>query len=443
MAKKKDTPPQEDRVLFTKEMRKDYTILIPTMLPRHFRIMAALMRIHGYNAVLLENDGPEVIDYGLRYVHNDTCYPALLVIGQFLDAIENGGYDPHKVALLFTQTGGGCRASNYISLLRKALKRAGYGYIPVISLNFAGLEKNPGFHITLPLLRGLMYSVFYGDILLSLINQCKPYEINQGETEKLADEWTRRLTAQLGEKKKVKYKVIKETYREIVRDFYNIPKTQEEKVKVGIVGEIFVKFSPLANRNLEEYLISEGAEPRLAGLSDFAMFFLYTGIADYDINRRKKKSHLILRFAYKVLKKKRQDINEAILAESSFDPLCDFDKVIKDVQRVISLGVKMGEGWLLPGEMLELIESGVENVICAQPFGCLPNHIVGKGVMKPIKELYPEANIIALDYDASATAINQQNRIKLLLANATERMKEKNALPTEAEAVEKVVEATV
>lgn len=425
--KLKQTPEGEARVVFTKEMRRDYTIFIPTMLPRHFKIIASLMQIYGYKTVLLENDGPEVIENGLRYVHNDTCYPALLVIGQFIDAIKNGGYDPHKVALLFTQTGGGCRASNYISLLRKALAKAGYGFVPVISLNFVGLEANPGFRMTLPLLMGGIYAVFYGDLIQLLVNQCKPYEIHEGDAERLADEWTERLVAQLGAKRRVPYRTIKKTYREIVRSFQAIPRTSEKKVKVGIVGEIFVKFSPLANRNLEDYLISEGAEPRLAGLSDFVTFYVYNSIAEYQINRRKKGVYHVMRFVYSVLKKKREDLNEAIRAESEFDGFADFDKVVADVKEVISLGVKMGEGWLLPGEMLELIHSGVENVICAQPFGCLPNHIVGKGVMKPIKELHPTANIIAVDYDASATAINQQNRIKLLLANARERLEEKTA----------------
>lgn len=425
--KLKQTPEGEARVVFTKEMRRDYTIFIPTMLPRHFKIIASLMQIYGYKTVLLENDGPEVIENGLRYVHNDTCYPALLVIGQFIDAIKNGGYDPHKVALLFTQTGGGCRASNYISLLRKALAKAGYGFVPVISLNFVGLEANPGFRMTLPLLMGGIYAVFYGDLIQLLVNQCKPYEIHSGDAERLADEWTERLVAQLGAKRRVPYRTIKKTYREIVRSFQAIPRTSEKKVKVGIVGEIFVKFSPLANRNLEDYLISEGAEPRLAGLSDFVTFYVYNSIAEYQINRRKKGVYHVMRFVYSVLKKKREDLNEAIRAESEFDGFADFDKVVADVKEVISLGVKMGEGWLLPGEMLELIHSGVENVICAQPFGCLPNHIVGKGVMKPIKELHPTANIIAVDYDASATAINQQNRIKLLLANARERLEEKTA----------------
>ena len=426
MAEKKKLSPQEEggRVLFTKEMRKDYTIFIPTMLPRHFKMMSALFRIHGYNTVLLENYGPEVIENGLKYVHNDTCYPALIVIGQFLDAIKTGGYDPHKVALFFTQTGGGCRASNYISLLRKALAKAGYGYIPVISLNFVGIEKNPGFKFTFPMFRGVMYGILYGDLLLSLINQTKPYELNKGDAERLADEWTEKLVDQLGRQKHVSYRKIKETYKEIVRTFAAIPRSTEEKVKVGIVGEIFVKFSPLANRKLEDYLISEGAEPRLAGLSDFALFFIYTGLVDYKLYRRKKNSYLPMKIAYWYIRKKRQDVSDAILEEGSFDPFCDFDKVVEEVQKVISLGVKMGEGWLLPGEMVELVTNGVENVICAQPFGCLPNHIVGKGVMKPIKELYPNANIIAVDYDASATEINQQNRIKLLLANAEERLKE-------------------
>ena len=242
MKKKKPTP-DTDRVVFTKEMRESgYTILIPTMLPRHFKMIAKVANAYGYRAVALENTGPATIENGLRYVHNDTCYPAQLVIGQFIHALESGEYDPHRVALLFAQTGGGCRASNYISLLRKALKRAGYGYVPVISLNFAGLESNPGFRVTLPMLRRLVYAVLYGDLQMLLENQCRPYELHAGETARVSDSLTERLAAQLGRKSRLSYREIKQTYAEIVRAYAAIPRREEERVRVGIVGEIFVKF---------------------------------------------------------------------------------------------------------------------------------------------------------------------------------------------------------
>ena len=420
MKKKKPTP-DTDRVVFTKEMRESgYTILIPTMLPRHFKMIAKVANAYGYRAVALENTGPATIENGLRYVHNDTCYPAQLVIGQFIHALESGEYDPHRVALLFAQTGGGCRASNYISLLRKALKRAGYGYVPVISLNFAGLESNPGFRVTLPMLRRLVYAVLYGDLQMLLENQCRPYELHAGDTARVSDSLTERLAAQLGRKSRLSYREIKQTYAEIVRAYAAIPRREEERVRVGIVGEIFVKFSPLANNSLEQFLIDEGAEPVVPGLLGFAQYCIYNAIMDTELYGRGKRFKPIFRFAHKFVLKKQNDLIRAVTENSGFVPPADFEVTRELARECIGLGVKMGEGWLLPGEMLELIHQGVSNIVCTQPFGCLPNHIVGKGMMKPIREKHPDANIVAVDYDAGATVINQQNRIKLMLAHARE-----------------------
>lgn len=407
-----------ERVEFTSEMKKDYKILIPTMLPRHLKMLAALLNAYGYDAELLENTGKEVIDTGLKYVHNDTCYPATLVVGQFISALNSGKYDVHKTALFFTQTGGGCRASNYISLIRKALKKAGYGYIPVISLNFVGMEKNEGFKLTLPMIRRMMYSVLYGDILMTLTNQVKAAEIHKGDAEKKADEWTVKLVNQLKKPGIIPYGKIKRTYSEIIKDFASVQMTNEERVKVGIVGEIYVKFSPLANRNLENYLISEGAAPSMAGLLDFALFYVYGRIIEHDMYRTHKKSILILKIAYKILARKQQHIINAIKNESNFEAPTPFAHTVELAKPYINLGVKMGEGWLLVAEMIEHIDRGTTNIVITQPFGCLPNHIVGKGVMKIVKDRNPGVNLIAIDYDASASEINQQNRIKLLLANA-------------------------
>lgn len=407
-----------ERVEFTQEMKKDYKILIPTMLPRHLKMLAALLNVYGYNAELLENTGKEVIETGLKYVHNDTCYPATLVVGQLISALNSGKYDINKTALFFTQTGGGCRASNYISLIRKALKKAGYGHVPVISLNFVGIEKNSGFKLTLPMIRRMMYSVLYGDIIMTLANQTKAREIHKGDAEAKADYWTEKIVKQLGKPGSLPYYKIKDTYREIIKDFASISMTNEEKVKVGIVGEIYVKFSPLANRDLENYLISEGAAPSMAGLLDFAMFYVYGRIVEHEMYKTHKKSILALKIAYKLLKKKQKDIIQVINEESDFEAPTPFEHTVKLGKEYINLGVKMGEGWLLVAEMIEHIDKGTNNIVCAQPFGCLPNHIVGKGVMKVVKERNPDVNIIAIDYDASASEINQQNRIKLLLANA-------------------------
>ena len=412
----------EKEVVFTKEMARDYTILIPTMLPMHFKIIAQIFSTYGYKAELLENVGQNVVDSGLKYVHNDTCYPALLVIGQFIDALESGKYDTHKVALLLTQTGGGCRASNYIALLRKALIKAGYGYIPVISLNFSGLESAPGFKITLPMLHRMVYGVFYGDLLMLLRNQCRPYEKNIGDTEKLCEKWTAKLVEEMKDKG-VKYSRVKKNYKAIVEDFKNIPRTNETRVKVGIVGEIFVKFSPLGNNNLEDFLVAEGAEVSMPGLVDFCLYCAYNGVMDHKLYGTGAIKAKVWKIAFDFVVKKQNDLIRAIKENSDFTPPTPIEHTKSLIDGYIGFGTKMGEGWLLPAEMLELIDSGVKNIVCAQPFGCLPNHIVGKGMMKPIKERNPDVNIVAIDYDPGATKINQENRIKLMLSCAAENLK--------------------
>lgn len=409
----------KERVVFTEEMKKDYTILIPSMLPIHFKMIARTMANYGYKAEVLENNGQRVIDCGLKYVHNDACYPALLIVGQFIDALQSGKYDSSKVALLYAQTGGGCRASNYISLLRKALEKAGFDYVPVISLNITGLEDNPGFKLTLPLLHRMVYAVMYGDLLMLLRNQCKPYEKEKGATDKKCEEWTNKLVLEMTESK-INYRHIKKNYIRIVKDFDSIPKTAEKRIKVGIVGEIFVKFSPLGNNNLENFLISEGAEVYMAGLVDFCMYCVQNGIVDRQLYGGKFFKTLISRLAKKILVNKQNDLIKAIKKNSNFNAPTPFNNTFSLIEGYIGPGTKMGEGWLLPAEMLELIDAGFKNIICVQPFGCLPNHIVGKGMMKPIKEKNPNVNIVAVDYDPGATKINQENRIKLMLACARE-----------------------
>ena len=410
-------PEEKDHTVFTKDMM-DYTILVPTMLPMHFSIMTGVLRAFGYNAHLLTNYDSSVIEYGLKYVHNDTCYPALLVIGQMLAAIESGRYDVHKLALLITQTGGGCRASNYIFLLRKALRKAGYGFIPVISLNFAGLEKDSAFQLSVPMGVRLAYGVLFGDLLMLLRNQTLPYETNPGDTDRTAGQLVETLTAYLSNKKGVHYRGVKRTYKEILEAFAAVPVSGERKVRVGIVGEIFVKFSPLGNNELERFLLHEDAEVVMPGLLDFCMFSIYNSVADAKILGREKKKGMIFGAVLQIVEKAQKDLIRAIERQGRYEPPTPFRKVIPLTKDLIGHGAKMGEGWLLTAEMAELVEEGVNNIVCAQPFGCLPNHIVGKGMMKPLKEKYPSANIVAVDYDAGATKINQENRIKLMLANA-------------------------
>ena len=408
---------KKEYIKYTEEMKKDYTVFIPNMLPIHFALIARVMNNYGVRAQVLTTSGPKIGETGLKYVHNDTCYPAILVIGQFIDALESGKYDPHKVALMLFQTGGGCRASNYISLLRKALERAGYGYVPVISFSLAGIEHHPGFRLSLPMLHRMLYAVTYGDLLMTLVNQTKPYENEPGTAEARAEEWTRRLTDEMANNV-IRYKKIKENYRKIVRDFEAIPKTVTEKVKVGVVGEIFVKYSPLGNNDLEAFLVSEGAEVVVPGLLDFCMYCVYNGIVDHEFYGRMPFRWRLNRIAYRFLLKKQRDVIDVINENGAFRPYTPFDRTVSLSEGYISHGVKMGEGWLLTAEMIELYESGAANIVCTQPFGCLPNHICGKGMMKPIKKKNPSINIIAIDYDTGASVVNQQNRIKLMLAAA-------------------------
>ena len=407
-------------VKFTKEMKRDYTILVPTMLPIHFKLISNVLVSYGYKVDFLEDVDGNIKESGLRYVHNDTCYPALLVIGQLINAVESGRYDKDKIALLITQTGGGCRASNYIYLLRKALKKAGYGHIPVISLNFNMLEKHPGFSLTVPMLYRMLYCAFYGDLMMLMANQCRPYERNKGETDRTVRKWVNRLLDESSHASTMRYSHVKKNYRLIADDFARIlGDTKRDRIKVGVVGEIYVKFSPLGNNDLEKFLLKEGVEPVVPGFVDFCLYCVYNGLVDYELYRIRPFKAFGSKFLYRFLLKKQRYIRSMMQTYyPGFMPMADFDETQKRVEGYISKGTKMGEGWLLTAEMLELISEGIENIICTQPFGCLPNHIAGKGMMKPIKEKNPGVNIVAIDYDPGATAINQENRIKLMLSNA-------------------------
>ena len=413
---------EKNYIPFNKEMKKDYTILVPTMLPMHFKMLLSVLRTYGYNMELLETDGPEIAATGLKYVHNDTCYPAILVIGQFIHAMQSGKYDPEKTALILFQTGGGCRASNYISLLRKALEKAGFGHVPVISMSLAGIETHPGFDLSISQYISMACAVFYGDLLMALVNQLRPYEKVPGTAQRMADAWTEKLGRELGAGPRRGPFRLKKNYRRIIADFAAIEREPRDTVRVGVVGEIFVKYSPLGNNNLEDFLVSEGAEVEVPGLIDFMLYCVYNQIIDYRLYRRAGLPLFIAyQLAYRFLCKLKRDMIRCIKQEGSFRAPTPFEQVTKMSEGYLGVGVKMGEGWLLTAEMLELSESGAENIVCTQPFGCLPNHICGKGMMKPIKDKNPNVNIVAIDYDAGATRVNQENRIKLMLANARHR----------------------
>lgn len=406
------------RLLFTKEMKKEYTILIPMMLPVHFSLMRNAFRLEGYNMELLETSGRKIVEEGQKYVHNDACYPATLVIGQFIDAMESGKYDRTKTALMITQTGGGCRASNYIHLLRKALKRSGYDEVPVISLNLSGLEKNPGFKLNYNLIRRLVYSVLYGDLIMNLANQTRPYEINKGETDRLIDTLIERLTEEYKESKNLKYKHVYENMDKIAAEFASIKINKEDKIRVGVVGEIYVKYAAFANNDLEKFLLSENVEAVVPGLLDFCIFKVDNRVEDAKLYGGQHLKKAACSFLFNFLAKKQNEFIEIFKKYPQFRAPVNYETIKGLVKGYLGYGNKMGEGWLLTGEMLELIHSGTKNIVCAQPFGCLPNHIVGKGMIRHIRENNDGANIVAIDYDPGATRINQENRIKLMLANA-------------------------
>lgn len=408
-----------EHAVFTEEMKKDYKILVPTMLPIHFEILLGILKKYGYNAELLKTEHEAIKEYGLKYVHNDTCYPAQVVIGQLIDAIENGGYDKDKIALMISQTGGGCRASNYISLLRKALNNAGYGHIPVISINFSGLDDS-ALKITAPMLIRFVYAIIFGDLIMCLKNQCLPYEVEKGETDKISLQYINEIIEILT-KNKLNKRQIKKEYVRIIDAFKGIKVDRSvKKLKVGIVGEIFVKFSPLGNNDLEKLLVENDGEVVMSGLLDFCMYCIYNSIVDTKLYGIGKIKALIYRTVYIYALAKQRSLIKVIKKNSDFVPPSYFRDTVNIVKDYISLGVKMGEGWLLTAEMLELIHQGVKSIVCTQPFGCLPNHIVGKGMIKIIKEHNPDVNIVPIDYDAGASRVNQENRIKLMMASSRE-----------------------
>ena len=409
-------------VRFTKEMKKEYTILIPNMSPVHFTLVKEVFINHGYKAILLENEGPNVIREGLRYVHNDICYPAQLVIGQMIDALKSGLYDVDKTALVISQTGGGCRASNYIFLLRKALKRCGLEQIPVISLNLKGMEKNPGLKLTPFMLLQAYAGFVYGDLLMTLSNQVRPYETNKGEADSLVAKWTAILSEKFANNRGYIGWAMKNNLNAIAREFAQIPVVKTDKIKVGIVGEIYMKYAPLGNNNLQQFLEDQGCEVMVPSM----MGFLYYG-ADNAITDRKYYggrffSSLFTQWGMKLLFMVEKMSLEAIRKQGCFTVPSTYVELKKLNEGILDYGVKMGEGWLLTAEMLELVHIGYKNIVCTQPFGCLPNHICAKGMIRTVTEKAPDANIVPIDYDPSATHVNQENRIKLMLAIAKEKL---------------------
>ncbi len=415
-------PSNYKRVIFTEEMRKNYTILCPQMSPIHFELLEPAFRASGYQMVVLDNDGKSAVNMGLKYVNNDACYPSLMVVGQIMDAILSGKYDLTKTAVIVTQTGGGCRASNYIGFIRRALQKAGYPDIPVISLNLSGLEENPGFKLTLPLLQKGLYALIFGDIFMRCLYHTRPYEAVAGTANALHEKWKQKCIDLVSTTKWVSHRKFKRYCREIIQDFDHLPITGELKPKVGVVGEILVKFLPAANNYLVDLLEAEGAEAVVPDLTDFLLYCFYNQNFKAAHLGTKKSSARNANLGIKTLEWLRSAARDAFEKSRHFEAPARIETLAKYADPIVSQGNQTGEGWFLTGEMLELIHSGTNNIVCAQPFGCLPNHVVGKGVIKEIRHQYPLSNIVAIDYDPGASEVNQLNRIKLMLSTAQKNL---------------------
>ncbi|SEN21766.1 CoA-substrate-specific enzyme activase, putative [Peptostreptococcus russellii] len=409
---------EEKIVKYQKNTRlnPEHTLLAPQMAPMQFQFVEKAVRDSGLKAVVLNNNSSEIIEEGLRYVNNDACYPAIIVIGQIIHALKSGEYDPEHTTVLMSQTGGGCRATNYISFLRKALKSAGFENVPVVSISARGVEDN-GLkeHVSIGLLNKLVMGVLYGDLLMKVLLRVRPYEKFKGSANALYKKWVEKCKESLSNGNMREFK---QNINEIVKDFDTLEITDEKKPKVGLVGEILVKFSPIANNDLVSILEKEGAEAVVPELINFFLAAAYNSVYKKENLEGTFKSMVGGKAIVKIIEMYQKTYYTALRKSKRFEAPKRISDIAQFTKRFVSLGNQTGEGWLLPGEMLELLESGCNNIVCMQPFGCLPNHIIGKGVIKGIKKEYPKANIIPIDYDASATSVNQLNRIKLMLSTA-------------------------
>ncbi len=409
-----------NRIEFTKDMMKDYTVLAPQMSPIHFDLLAPAFECMGLNIEILPDATKETIDTGLKYVNNDACYPSIIVVGQLMSAVTSGKYDVNKLALIMTQTGGGCRATNYVGFIRRALAKAGYGQIPVIALSAQGFEKNSGFPLSLKVINRAMQAIIYGDLFMKCLYKTRPYEKEPGSANALHEKWKKICIDTLrttGSRSKFKKNV-----QGIVNDFDNLPLLDIKKPRVGIVGEILVKFLPSANNHLVDLLESEGAEAVMPDMLDFFMYCFYNSNYKYEFLGKSHTSAFIGNACVSLLEYIRKPARDALKASKRFEPSAPIEKMAEYARPFVSIGNQTGEGWFLTGEMIELIKSGAPNIVCAQPFACLPNHIIGKGVIKHLREVYPDSNIVAVDYDPGASEVNQVNRIKLMLAAANKKL---------------------
>lgn len=415
---------EPEKIVFTKEMRKKHTLLLPMLSPIHQSgLFDIALEASGYNVVCLPAMDREAINVGLKFVNNDSCYPAIISIGQLVEALQSGKYDLNNTSVMMSQTGGGCRATNYIPLLRKALNDAGFPQVPVVSVSLGnkGVESNPGFKYTLPMLKRIVVAILYGDLFERVVYRTRPYELEKGQIDALHKEWLKKVEGNVRNGSLTQFN---RNMKKIIKDFDTVPISNEVKPKVGVVGEILVKYSPTANNDIVRLLEAEGAEAVVPDLIGFMNYSLYNQIWKYDNMGMPKKNKNLAEMAIKLIEVVEKPMDKALRASERFTGIHSIYQLAEDASKILSIGNHTGEGWFLTGEMIDLLKTGVNNIVCMQPFGCLPNHVVGKGVIKELRHQYPKSNIAAIDYDPGVSIVNQLNRIRLMMATANKQLRE-------------------
>lgn len=415
---------EPEKIVFTKEMRKKHTLLLPMLSPIHQSgLFDIALEASGYNVVCLPAMDCEAINVGLKFVNNDSCYPAIISIGQLVEALQSGKYDLNNTSVMMSQTGGGCRATNYIPLLRKALNDAGFPQVPVVSVSLGnkGVESNPGFKYTLPMLKRIVVAILYGDLFERVVYRTRPYELEKGQIDALHEEWLKKVEGNVRNGSLTQFN---RNMKKIIKDFDTVPISNEVKPRVGVVGEILVKYSPTANNDIVRLLEAEGAEAVVPDLIGFMNYSLYNQIWKYDNMGMPKKNKNLAEMAIKLIEVVEKPMDKALRASERFTGIHSIYQLAEDASKILSIGNHTGEGWFLTGEMIDLLKTGVNNIVCMQPFGCLPNHVVGKGVIKELRHQYPKSNIAAIDYDPGVSIVNQLNRIRLMMATANKQLKE-------------------
>ena len=412
-----------ERVKFTRKMKKDYTILSPSLAPIHFKILNPILQREGYKIEIMENEGPEVLQLALKYLHNDMCYPSMLTTGQMLSTMKSGKYDPDKVAMIITQSGGGCRDSNYINLMRKAFEKAGYPNVPFISANIWGLELNSGAMLKPTSLLMALAGLIYGDMIMIASNQVRPYEVNKGDTDAMVDKWTSLIGDRFAHGKAWTVSAMKKNLKAIADDFASIKIEKTPKVRVAVIGELFLKYSAPGNNHLEEFLAEQDCEVYVPSILGFGIYKTNGALEDLRLYGGKPLKKLILEIAMKYMFKMEDILISALEENPAFVAPERVNDLKKRAEGVIGIGNSMGEGWYLAAEMLEFADNGYENIVIVQPFGCLPCHVAAKGMINKVRRIDPRLNVVDIEYDPGATKVNQENRIKLMLVVAKEKLK--------------------